>query len=132
VEEVEGGKVVDGHVLEGKIVAGEVEGFSELKEKLKAEEEEQFLPWGEMLRKVRRKIFGKQEVEGKEKTLLQMRGASWIPDKDWGPKGRTSRRKRTFKGQRRSERGLYLNCEPFRPLGKRTWGCKVKNAMKGL
>jgi hypothetical protein len=36
-----------------------------------------------MLRKVRRKIFGKQEVEGKEKTLLQMRGASWIPDKDW-------------------------------------------------
>jgi hypothetical protein len=83
VEEVEEGKVVDGHVLEGKIVVAEVEGFSELKEKLEAEEEEQFLLWGEMLRKVRRKIFGKQEVEGKEKTLLQMGGASWIPDKDW-------------------------------------------------
>jgi hypothetical protein len=83
VEEVEEGKEVDGHVLEGKIVVGEVEGFSELKEKLEAEVEEQFLLWGEMLRKVRRKIFGKQEVEGKEKTLLQMRGASWIPDKDW-------------------------------------------------
>lgn len=83
MEEVEEGKEVDGHVLEGKIVVGEVEGFSELKEKLEAEEEEQFLLWGEMLRKVRRKIFGKQEVEGKEKTLLQMRGASWIPDKDW-------------------------------------------------
>ncbi len=84
MEEVEEGKVVDGHILERKIVVGEVEGFSELKEKLEAEEEEeQFLLWGEMLRKVRRKIFGKQEVEGKEKTLLQKRGASWIPEKDW-------------------------------------------------